>query len=72
MNTIVMEHFNSILFHKFGPANKQHSYRLISLIGVVEIFVVLVKTVVFQTEVLHSLRKSSAVLHVGSHLILNL
>jgi hypothetical protein len=23
MNTIVMEHFNSTLFHKSGPANKQ-------------------------------------------------
>ena len=22
--TIVMEHFNGILFHKSGPANKQH------------------------------------------------
>ena len=27
MNTIVMEHFNSILLHKSGPANKQHTYR---------------------------------------------
>ena len=25
VNTIVMEHFNGILFHKSGPANKQHS-----------------------------------------------
>ena len=24
--TIVMVHFNSILFHKSGPANKQHTY----------------------------------------------
>ena len=24
MNTIVMEHFNSILFHMSGPTNKQH------------------------------------------------
>jgi hypothetical protein len=26
VNTIVMEHFNNILFHKFGPAIKQHTY----------------------------------------------
>ena len=25
MKTIVMEHFNGILFHKSGPANKQHT-----------------------------------------------
>ena len=25
VNTIVMEHFNSILFHKSAPANKQHT-----------------------------------------------
>jgi hypothetical protein len=24
VKTIVMEHFNGILFHRFGPANKQH------------------------------------------------
>ena len=24
VKTIVMEHFNGILFHKIGPANKQH------------------------------------------------
>jgi hypothetical protein len=23
---LVMEHFKSILFHKYGPANKQHTY----------------------------------------------
>jgi hypothetical protein len=28
VKTIVMEHFNSILFHKFGPANKQHTNQL--------------------------------------------
>ena len=27
-----MEHFNSILFHKSGPANKQHTYQSITLI----------------------------------------
>ena len=27
VNTIVMEHFSSILFHKSGPANKQHTYQ---------------------------------------------
>ena len=27
MNTIMMEHFNSILFHKSGPANKPHTYQ---------------------------------------------
>ena len=26
MNTVLMEHFNSILFHKSEPANKQHTY----------------------------------------------
>ena len=25
MNTIVMEHFNGIFFHKYGPANKQNT-----------------------------------------------
>ena len=25
VKTIVIEHFNGILFHKFGPANKQHT-----------------------------------------------
>ena len=25
LKTIVMEHFNGILFHKSGPANKQHT-----------------------------------------------
>jgi len=25
VKTIVMEHFNGILFHKFGSANKQHT-----------------------------------------------
>ena len=25
MKTIVMEHFNGILFHKSGPANEQHT-----------------------------------------------
>ena len=25
VKTIVMEHFNGILFHKSGPANKQHT-----------------------------------------------
>ena len=29
VKTIVMEHFNSILFHKSGSANKQHTYQLI-------------------------------------------
>ena len=31
MNIIVMEHFNSILFDKSGPANKQHSYQSITI-----------------------------------------
>jgi hypothetical protein len=31
VNTIVKAHFNSILFHKSGPANKQHSYQLTNL-----------------------------------------
>ena len=26
VNTLLMEHLNSILFHKSGPANKQHTY----------------------------------------------
>ena len=26
VNTIVMEHFKSILFDKSGPANKQHAF----------------------------------------------
>ena len=30
VNAIVMEHFNSILFHKSGPANKQYTYQSIS------------------------------------------
>jgi hypothetical protein len=28
--TIMMEHFNIILFHKSGPANKQHIYQSIN------------------------------------------
>ena len=28
VKTIVMEHFNDILFHKSGPANKQHTNQL--------------------------------------------
>ena len=32
MKTIVMEHFNDIIFHKSGPANEQHTnHSLISL-----------------------------------------
>ena len=27
---LVMEHFKSILFHKYGPANKQHAYQSIN------------------------------------------
>ena len=27
VNTKVMEHFNSIPFHKSGPANKQYTYQ---------------------------------------------
>jgi hypothetical protein len=30
MNTIVVEQFNSILFQKSGPANKQHTYQSIN------------------------------------------
>ena len=30
VNTFVMGHFNSILFHKSGPANKQHTYQSIN------------------------------------------
>ena len=30
VKTIVMEHFNGILFHKSGPANKQHINQLIN------------------------------------------
>ena len=29
VNTIVMEHFTSIVFHKSGPPNKQHTYQSI-------------------------------------------
>jgi hypothetical protein len=29
VNITVMEHFNSILFHKSGPANRQHTYQSI-------------------------------------------
>ena len=29
--TMVMEHFNKILFHKSGPANKQHTNQSITL-----------------------------------------
>ena len=33
VNTIDMEHFNSILFHKSsGLANKQHTYQSINMI----------------------------------------
>jgi hypothetical protein len=28
--TIVAQHFNSILFHKSGPPNKQHAYQSIN------------------------------------------
>ena len=27
---LVMEHFKSILFHKYGPANTQHTYQSIN------------------------------------------
>ena len=30
VKTIAMEHFNSILFHKYGPANKQHTNQSIN------------------------------------------
>jgi len=30
VNTIVMEHFNSILFHKSEPVNKRHTYQSIN------------------------------------------
>ena len=30
LKTIVMEHFNGIHFHKFGPANKQHTNQSIN------------------------------------------
>ena len=30
VKAIVMEYFNSILFHKFGPANKYHIYQSIN------------------------------------------
>ena len=64
VNTLKREHFNSILFHKFGSANKA-AYLSISSMVVVKLFAILVKIVVFQTVAFHSLRKSSAVLHVG-------
>ena len=31
VNIIGLEHFNSILFHKSGPANKQHTYKSINV-----------------------------------------
>jgi hypothetical protein len=31
VKTMVMEHFNSTLFHKSGPANKQNTYQSINL-----------------------------------------
>jgi hypothetical protein len=30
LKTMVMEHFNGILFHKSGPANKQHTNQSIN------------------------------------------
>ena len=36
MSTIEMEHFNSNLFHKSGPGNKQNSYQSFTLISVRE------------------------------------
>ena len=30
VNTIVMEHFNNILFYKSEPSNKQYTYRSVS------------------------------------------
>ena len=33
VKTIVMEHLNGILFHKSGPANKQHTNQSINLRG---------------------------------------
>ena len=42
VKTIVMEHFNGILFHKSGPANNQHSnqqiipIRVANLLGVIK------------------------------------
>ena len=33
VKTIVMEHFNGILFYKFGPAKKQHTNNSITSVG---------------------------------------
>ena len=30
VKTIVMKHFNGIIFHKSGPVNKQHTNQLVS------------------------------------------
>ena len=46
VKTIVMENFNSFFFHKFGPANKQHTNQSINraglnsdvLIGILSLF----------------------------------
>jgi hypothetical protein len=32
VNTIMMEHFKSILFHEYGIFNKQHTYQLINIL----------------------------------------
>ena len=34
VKTMAIEHFNGILFHKCGPANKQHTNKLSSLVNV--------------------------------------
>ena len=34
VKTIVMKHFNGILFHKSGPANKQHTNHPTSQLGI--------------------------------------
>jgi hypothetical protein len=33
VKTIIMEHYNGILFHKSGPANKQHTNQSINQFG---------------------------------------
>ena len=38
LNTIVIDHFNSILFHKSGTANQQHTYQSIGRNKIIKIY----------------------------------
>ena len=44
VNTIMMERFNSTLFYKSGPTNKQHTYQSVIIIIIIIILIVALQT----------------------------